>query len=142
MKRKLLSLILLAIFALSPAAGSSSLKLGKAGLVVQKFCRLDAAGKRLSSDFHDLIQPLVSWEEEPGWDVLTRIQSFKIVQEEDSGSSARVKVIYEVTAVPDDTGNMIPTRQKEEVIYTLKPIKGRWRITEPQLMPHVLKIPK
>ena len=41
--------------------------------IVHKFCELDFAGARLSSDRYETITPLVAYTEEPGWDIVIGI---------------------------------------------------------------------
>ncbi|QQR80301.1 MAG: hypothetical protein IPJ69_13470 [Deltaproteobacteria bacterium] len=142
MKLKILSLFFTMIFSISAQAYSEGIKLGKAGKVVEKFCRQDSQGVRLSSGENASLYRLTTWEEEPGWDTIKVIKDFHITQETYLNHSAQVSVIYTVTAKQNDEGAFVNTHEEEKVLYKLVKVKDQWKIEGPQLMPHVLKIPK
>ena len=115
----------------TPAMAAPKAPLGKAGAVVEKFCHLDAQGKRLSSDYNDEFKNLTTWEDEPGWDTVVLIRGYTITQEIYQGNRARVTVFYQLKSKPP-----------EKVVYRLRLINGVWKIDTPQTEPHTLTIPK
>ena len=100
---------------------------GEAAAVVEKFCKADAQGARLSSKTSGQTRSLTTWEDEPGWDKVTVISGFKISKETYFEGKAQVTVIYEV----------VGKRAGEKVTFTLVPVDRQWKIEAPQIEPHV-----
>jgi hypothetical protein len=136
---KLISAVFVVIMILSvalakPRAGSSSL-LPKE--VVQKYCQFQAEGHGITSGGWGKIGPLVAWSDEPGWDTAFVISDYKIGKVEIVGTKAMVTVTYFVLGV--DSVEFIKSKRKEIIKFELGMIDGRWKITGPQIIPHVKK---
>lgn len=104
--------------------------------VVQKFCELDADGKRISGDTMSDILGLVNWRE-TGADRIAVIRDFKVGKAIITDSKAEVAVEYDVIGTTDAMEFQVITRKKI-VPYKYKLLKnGRWKIDEPISLPHV-----
>lgn len=105
--------------------------------VVSKYCQLDFEGARLSSSTWVKSSHLITWEEEPGWDLVVPIKNFKIIATSQKNSRAAVRVQYELEKEahgikPD---NLIYIQN----IVDFRLIKNgdTWKINGPKIYPHV-----
>lgn len=116
--------------------------LGPAGVIVQVYCALDAMAAGISSATVPYILELTDWEDGPGWDMVTLIDGFEIVDETYKGGLAQVTVKYSITAelTPAPQGGAIQKFQKktETAVFKLKQTGQTWKITQPQNRPHIL----
>ena len=67
--------------------------------VVNRYCKLDSEGLRLSIDKYDEIRNLMAWEkdqDEPGWDCFKIISDYKIVNTISTNETATVTVQYNI----------------------------------------------
>ena len=95
-------LLFAALIALSPSQ-SRAADCDEAKQLVEKFLKLDADVGRLSTDdykkhFDDLIVYKIDGKvvhQEPGWDVLTAIRSYKVTGCQATGETYRVSVQYD-----------------------------------------------
>lgn len=65
--------------------------------VVNRYCKLDSEGFRLSSDNYDEIRNLMAWEkdqDEPGWDCFKIISDYKMINVRSTNETATVTVQY------------------------------------------------
>jgi hypothetical protein len=107
--------------------------------VVQKYCKLDLDGARLSSQNPDneTISALGTWPIEPGWDTSVVVRTFEVVSTSLGPRKSTVTVRYIVL------GNMFgakitPSRQHEELVtFVLTKSRDAWRIERPLIPPHV-----
>ena len=95
--------------------------------IVQEYCQKDFDGVRLSSKTWQQVLPLITWEHEQGWDVVTGISEFKITSEDISGDSAKVQVQF-----LNKSGSL-----DESIIIHLRNKSGQWKIVSPMYQPHV-----
>jgi hypothetical protein len=104
--------------------------------VVQQYCNFDFETGRISSANFSKLPPLVTWEEEPGWDTVTVVSGFKILSSKQTSERAAVRVRWEVLGHWEwDTA---ASEQKSEVVeYQLRLLNGLWKIEAPILPPHV-----
>lgn len=101
---------------------------------------LDSLGVNLTSegDTWKYVQDLAVWEDAPGWDGVTIIDGFEIVDETyDKNGTAKVTVKYHV--IGDRSGEVAKKVNKDlKVTYEVLNLGGVWKIKEPQLEPHIL----
>jgi hypothetical protein len=105
--------------------------------VVQHYCQLQAEGYGISSGGWEKIGPLVAWSDEPGWDTAIVISDYKIGKIEIVGKKAMVTVTYFVLGI--DSVEFVKSKRKETIKFELGMIDGSWKITGPQIIPHVKK---
>jgi hypothetical protein len=104
--------------------------------VVKAFCRSDIRGDGLSSDSWRNLQQYTIWEDAPGWDTAVIISHFETVPIRAQSYKAEVKVFYRILG--RQSGDDVTLKRNSETrIYRLQKKKGVWRITEPQLPPHI-----
>ena len=121
MKNILFTTALLLCLSTANASGGSPSE------TVQAYCQKDFDGVRLSSKTWQQVVPLITWEHEQGWDVVTGISEFKITSEEISGDSAKVQVQF-----LNKSGSL-----DESIIVQLRNKSGQWKIIPPMYQPHV-----
>ncbi|HEV2135165.1 MAG TPA: hypothetical protein VGR47_13100 [Terracidiphilus sp.] len=107
--------------------------------VVQKYCKLDLDGARLSSQnpYADAITALATWPIEPGWDTSVVVSSFEIVSRKLGPKESTVTVRYIVLG--NIFGAKITSSQqhKQLVTFTLTKSSTGWLIERPLIAPHV-----
>jgi len=105
--------------------------------VVQRFCQLDAEGKRLRSDTMTDILDLVTWEE-TGAEVMFVNDSFKVGKATIIGNKASVPVDYRTVGSTDtlEFSGQSPN-WVNPYIYKLVRSGGVWKIDAPISAPHV-----
>lgn len=104
--------------------------------VVAAYLNEDAAGSGWSSETFPRLIRYAVWPDAPGWDTVTVIKSFSILDTAVSGHKAKVKVVYSVLGqLGNDTFKKAIS--SEAVTYSLSLANGKWTIEEPQLMPHI-----
>jgi len=81
--------------------------------VVRKYCQLDFDGSRLSSAMWKRVSPLVSWEDEPGWDTYTVVSGFQILSEKQSKDEATISVSFSVVGTMSGDGPLKKEGKKE-----------------------------
>jgi hypothetical protein len=105
--------------------------------IVEFYCQHDFEGARLSGKTWGKIAQLITWQDEPGWDTITVISSFVIIDSKQGENEADVIVEY------GPSTNIQPGEQYEimtdpkRVHFQLKNINGIWKISGPMIMPHV-----
>lgn len=106
---------------------------------VEAYCRSDFNGDGLDSDSVKKLWQYTTFEDGPGYDTVTIISGFKVVSTQMiSTNMARVTVKYN-TLVKDAEIYEQPIIKKgvETTVYKLQKQGGRWKITAPQLQPHI-----
>jgi hypothetical protein len=104
--------------------------------VVRQYCEFDFKIGRISSENFEKQPPVTTWDEEPGWDGVEVVSSFKIVSSNQSEDRAVVTIKWQVLG--EFSGEKVTAGQKEEVVeYQLKLVGGLWKIDSPVLSPHV-----
>ena len=119
-----------------PAARSDAEYPATPEKVVEEYVRKDAEGARLSGDKFQEIRDLFMWEE-AGFDGFTVITGHTIKTLSVGPDNAAVLVTYQELG---DTSvlNWTPGKRKWTVTFALKRDGTRWRIAEPEILPHVL----
>jgi hypothetical protein len=107
--------------------------------VVEKFCKLDAAGSRLSSDTRKTtnIESLLAWGEEGGYDEMIVIKNFKVNKAVITDSVATVTVEYNVLGSTDIFKFSKETNRHSKIEFKLLKQNAHWKIKEPVIAPHV-----
>lgn len=104
--------------------------------VVAAYLNEDAAGSGWSSETFPRLIRYTAWPEAPGWDTVTVIKSFAILDTTVNGHKAKVKVVYSVLGqLGNDTFKKAIS--SETATYSLSWANGKWTVEEPQLMPHI-----
>jgi hypothetical protein len=106
--------------------------------VVKQFCQFDAEGCRLSSEGLWRTEPLVAWPGEPGWDNVSIISDYRVIKVETVGEKAMVTVKYFILGSTDSI-EFVKSNREKEILFELGMIDGNWKITKPQIPPHVNK---
>lgn len=104
--------------------------------VVRQYCDFDLKTGRISTANFGKLPPLVTWDEEPGWDTVTVVSGFKILSSKQSQHRAVVTVRWDVLGHAE-AENVTKERTPEIVEYKLKLVKGLWKIESPIVQPHV-----
>jgi len=104
--------------------------------IVRRYCQLDSEGARLGGGSDGQIQELSEWEEEPGWDSVVVIKSYRTKLQQIDATHTSVLVTYEEYGKLE--GNQFSAQQtSEEVVFTLTKVGSDWKIRSPKLPPHV-----
>jgi hypothetical protein len=103
--------------------------------VVEEYVRKDAEGARLSGVKFREIRDLFMWEE-AGFDVATIITGYNVKILDVGPEIASISVTYQ------ELGEFSPFKfrpDKKDVteVFLLKKVGSRWRITAPEIFPHV-----
>lgn len=105
--------------------------------VVTRFCKLDAAGSRLSSDTRKNTETLLAWGEEEGYDEMAVIKDFKVHKAVIMDSVATVIVEYNVLGSTDAFKFSKDTNRYSKIKFKLIKQNAHWKIKEPVVAPHV-----
>ncbi len=106
--------------------------------IVKKHYQADLDGARLSSSgFKSQISPLVTWEDEPGWDEVFITKKADISKiERLSNNKVFIEVRYEILGNLGGNDNLCILDLTEVIEFILIKEKGRWKINEPIFPPH------
>jgi len=104
--------------------------------VVRQYCDFDLNTGRISSGNLAKLPPLVTWEEEPGWDKVIIVSDFKILSAKQSQDRATVTVKWEILG-HSEAENITKDQKSEVIDYQLRLVKGLWKIDAPVMPPHV-----
>lgn len=109
--------------------------------VVGEYLTRDSRGERLQPS--PWFRSVSAWADEPGWDALTLIHSFRVESDSVYGDSARVRVAYEVVGslqgTPEGTPMyLFPGAETQRVEFVLARVQDRWLVASPSINPHVL----
>jgi len=138
--RPLLGIALLSCFASRVGAQSAiPANDNSPASVVQKYCKLDLDGARLSSQNsnNDAITALATWPIEPGWDTSVVVSAFEIVSKNIGPRESSVTVRYIVLGKMFGAKVTPSQKQKELVTFVLRKSHGGWLIERPLIAPHV-----
>lgn len=108
------------------------------------FLEADGAGQALSSGTAmKKVLVYTIWEDAPGWDTFVLVTSYKIGDSVTQDSKAQVSVTYQVLgelhALDQSIADwkLVKKPVVEKVSFHLERVNGQWKITEPQLAPHL-----
>lgn len=120
----------------SPATRSSADYPGSPAAVVAAYIEADGEGKALDSDSAGSVLRYTNWEDAPGWDSASVIESYDIGEVATTGNKASVRIKYNVLGqLSEFTYTQKPA--EEQVVFNLKKADGLWKIGSPQLPPHL-----
>lgn len=119
---KFILLFLLLSPTVANAEGNDNLEVRK---VVEKFCKLDFEGARLSTDAYTPMLELISYPVEPGWDRVIGITGYTITSISVKGNDAEADVHYSIPGIE----NRPDLKEYEIENIKLQKIDGRWKIT-------------
>jgi hypothetical protein len=138
--KPLFSIALLCCFA-GPVGAQSTIPANdnSPASVVQKYCKLDLDGARLSSQnpSNDVITALATWSIEPGWDTSVVVSTFEIVSTSLGSKESSVTVRYIVLGRMFGAKVTPSQKQKELVTFVLTKSPSGWLIERPLIAPHV-----
>jgi hypothetical protein len=141
--RRVLAL-LLAVLAPVPVAFPQSGSLDRSPTeVVKRYVTLDQKGARLDAMSFDTIVPYIDWREEPAWGRVVVIQDVAVPDDYRKWEViSHLEVIIPATfrvvgSVYLETAAFVPEEKVEEVRFRVKEVRGKWRIVEPVIPPHV-----
>ena len=111
--------------------------------VVDKFCRLDFTGARLSSASFAEVQPLIVWFDESGWepgwatgsDTATIVSGYTVLSADQKEDKATVRVSFDVVGRMGPSG-LVVEEKSETVDFRLVRLGGVWKIQGPAIEPH------
>ena len=132
-KNKIIILFILFLLPISAIAGSSATP----EEVVSKYCQLDFEGARLNGSTWSKVYPLITWEEEAGWDVVVPIKNFKITSTSQEKNNATVKVQYDFEREVHGVNPDQLTYKQKIVDFKLIKQGDTWKINSPKIYPHV-----
>ncbi len=106
--------------------------------VVKKYYTEDLNGARLSGETYKNIKPLVTWEQEPGWDHAFIADQVKIHNARKiSKTEALFEVRYHVIGVVEGD-NLLEYDFIEVIDFILIYEEEKWKIKKPIFPPHIL----
>ena len=111
--------------------------------IVKKYFALDQKGAKLDAMSYESLAPYRHWQGEPSWGQIVVIRNFTVAEHYRQWEIVdRLEVVIPVTfnvigAVYFETAGFVPEPSVEEIRVRVKAVRGRWRITEPMLPPHV-----
>jgi len=120
--------------------------------IVKEYCQKDFDGARTSSQTYSQVDHLYLWPEEPGWDTVTIVKSYRIVSSQMRGNHAVVTVEYQTLGdiggsefLEDHTSTKVAfklelgskewTWKNDEPVLEVSNLA--WRITYPIMQPHI-----
>ena len=105
--------------------------------VIKKYYQADLEGARLSADGYKIIKPLITWEHEPGWDLVFITKNAKISKiEQLRRDETDVTVIYDVIGILSGD-DLLEIEFTQLVTFILTKTNTKWKIKRPVIFPHV-----
>lgn len=111
--------------------------------IVKKYFALDKKGAKLDSLSYESLAPYRDWQNEPSWGQVVVIRGFTVAEHYRQWEIVdRLEVVIPVTfqvmgSVYFETAGFVPESTVEEIRVRVKAVRGRWKIVEPMLPPHV-----
>lgn len=105
--------------------------------IVEKYCRFDFEGGRLTSETWSQGAPFVTWEEEAGWDTIVVVAGFEVVSVKEETNTAFVAVNFSVRGRLETAERFVEENRTETVTFQLRQTDKGWRIESPLIAPHV-----
>jgi hypothetical protein len=111
--------------------------------VVKKYYSADLGGARLSGDTYKAnISPLITWKEEPGWDIVFVTKRVYISKtQKTAGGKTSIEVRYDNIGILGGgfgkDANFFEIEFTEVITFILVQHGTKWLIKEPVFYPHV-----
>lgn len=112
--------------------------------VLKRYVYLDQKGARLDAMSFETLTPYIDWRQEPAWGRVVVTDEATVPEDYRAWEILnKLELIIPVTfrvlgSVYLDTAAFVPAdNPKEEVRFHIKAVKGKWRIIEPVIPPHV-----
>jgi hypothetical protein len=135
-----LDILLAAVFAVGCVAAPDDRQIVAARTVVERYCRLDAEGKALTSTTAAPMWALVVGNEQKG-DNLLVISGYRVERSERDGSDVLVHVVYSVIAGYDFEALRVNPRSEKRTYRVVKTDSG-WRILASSLSDNFFVFPR
>lgn len=127
--------------ATSAAEPSSSAETEAAVALVREYVARDARGERMTDD--GWWRPMVTWPEEPGWDMTTVVRAWETRLLARAGDTVRVEVRYAAAGILEPVDErrwrFVPADSAEVRVFTVVATPSGWKIDDPQMEPHVAR---
>ncbi len=109
--------------------------------IVKKYYMADLDGARLTTEGYKAIKPLITWEDEPGWDeVFITKKAYISKIEKLSNNKLSIEVRYEILGDLEGADNLCRLVLVEVINFILIKENGQWKINSPIFPPHVSPI--
>lgn len=110
--------------------------------VLAAFIRADAWGLQTSSAAWHWVGEMTVWQDGPGWDTTTLVDSAEIASPRIGRDEARFTVRYHSLGTVHTDGYGQPVLDTgsaglEQKVFKLVRVQGRWKVAEPQDQPHL-----
>lgn len=111
--------------------------------IVNRYVTLDKKGARMDAMSFETLVPYIDWHEEPVWGRVVVIGDVTVPEDYRQWEVVnKLEVVIPVTfrvlgAVYLETAAFVPEVMTEEVRFRVKEVRGKWRIVEPVIPPHV-----
>jgi hypothetical protein len=107
--------------------------------LVREYVARDARGERMTDD--GWWRTMVTWPEEPGWDMTTVVRAWETRLLARAGDTARVEVRYAAAGILEPVDKrrwrFVAADSAEVRVFTVVATPSGWRIDDPQMEPHV-----
>ena len=80
--------------------------------------------------------PLITWEEEPGWDSAVVVSSYKVSPSKKQGEKTTVTVTFDVLGLLQ-ADDFIFGRKSKSIDFSLVRTHAEWKIAKPMILPHI-----
>ena len=137
----------LAIFSLTVPASTGFAQSGSLDQspteIVKRYVVLDQKGARLDAMSFDTLVPYINWKEEPAWGRVVVILEAVVPEDYRKWEVVnKFEVVIPVTfrvlgSVYLETAAFVPEEYTEEIRFRVKALRGKWRIVEPVIPPHI-----
>ncbi len=111
--------------------------------VVKRYVGLDKKGARMDAMSFETLVPYIDWKEEPLWGRIVVIQDVTVSEDYRKWEVVnQLEVVIPVTftvfgSVYLEAAAFVPEAIAEEVRFRVKAVRGKWRIVEPVIPPHI-----
>ncbi|NOS77377.1 MAG: hypothetical protein HOP35_05475 [Nitrospira sp.] len=111
--------------------------------VVKRYVGLDKKGARMDAMSFETLVPYIDWKEEPLWGRIVVIQDVTVPEDYRKWEVVnQLEVVIPVTftvfgSVYLEAAAFVPEAITEEVRFRVKAVRGKWRIVEPVIPPHI-----
>lgn len=111
--------------------------------IVEKYLSLDSRGARLDARSFEVLQPYITWKEEPAWGSVVVISNYEVIDDVTQWEiinklEALIPVTYQVVGYMNwETASFYPESHNETQQFHIKEFQNQWKIVAPLIRPHV-----